>query len=133
MIYSPEILNLFSSPAHIYNSTALTNFIGYAGDTTIGEYVHLYFQVDINNENKAQSKIIKAKFSAIGGVILISAAEKFCELVENSNFQEALIYCDTENGLSKLLNIPSDDHSINFIIQAFYISLESLMAVDYSK
>lgn len=126
--YSNDILNIFSSPMHIYSIGDESHLVGYAGDPNIGEYVHLYFQFQkSDSKNYADNKIIKAKFSAIGGVVLIAACEKFCALVENITFHEALKYCDPEVGLQHILNAPQEKtHSINFVIQAFYKAFEVL-------
>lgn len=123
--YSDEINALFASPMHVYSNED-TNLIGYAGDVKIGEYVHLYFQVQ-KESNYADSKILQARFSAIGSVMLIAAAEKFCSLIEGLSFQESIKYCGVENGLLQILSAPAEKyHSIHFVEQAFYNALETL-------
>jgi len=121
--YSDIIMESFASPQHVYNGDKNYNLIGYAGDTRIGEYVHLYF--NINRESQyADSKIIEANFSAIGSVMLIAAAEKFCELVKNLTFQEAILYTEK---LSSILAAPEEKiYSVMFVTQAFYKALETL-------
>lgn len=123
--YSDEINALFASPMHVYSNEDI-NLIGYAGDVKIGEYVHLYFQVQ-KESNYADSKILQARFSAIGSVMLIAAAEKFCSLIEGLSFQESIKYCGVENGLLQILSAPTEKyHSIHFVEQAFYNALETL-------
>lgn len=124
--YSDEIIHTFASPKYIFHNEKHFNLMGHAGDTAIGEYVHLYFQTE-KATNYAESKILQARFSAMGSVLTIAAAEKFCSLAEGLTFQEAIKYCDMENGLSHILSAPVEKmYSINFVIQAFYKALETL-------
>ena len=126
--YSDEIMSIFSSPNHIYQEGDENHLMGFAGDASIGEYIHLYFQFckAQNSSNYADSKIVRARFSAVGGVLLIVAAEKFCSLVEGLSFQDALKYCDPVR-IQHILSAPNEKiYSVNFVIQAFYKSLEAL-------
>lgn len=124
--YSEKALRNFNAPKHIYDQSS-TDLFGYAGDTSIGEFVNFYFNID-KAEIYANTRITRATFSAIGGVLTIAAAETFCSLVEGITFQDALRYCDMENGLRTFLSAPTEKiYSINFVIQAFYKAFETLM------
>lgn len=123
--YSGEIMDMFYSPKHIYTNQQY-NLIGFAGQTNVGEYVHLYFWID-KTDNFADSKIVYVIFSAIGSVLLIAAAEKFCSLIEGMSFQAALKYCDPISGLQCILAAPDEKlYLINFVVQAFYKAFEDL-------
>lgn len=128
MYYSDEIMTIFSSPSHVYKEGDEIHLTGYAGDPMIGEYIHLYFYIQkaTDSLNYADNRIVQAKFSALGGVVLIAAADKFCSLVEGLTFQEALKYCDPERLQHVLLAPQGKVYSINFIIQAFYKAFEML-------
>lgn len=124
--YSEAILKAFDKPRHVYNQSSV-DLIGHAGEISIGEYVNLYFKVD-KADVYANTKIMRATFSVIGGVVTIAAAETFCSLIEGHTFQEALEYCDIENGLYKVLSPPIEKlYSINFVVQAFYKAFEELV------
>jgi NifU-like protein involved in Fe-S cluster formation len=124
--YSNEMMNIFNSPQHVYVVGEQSNLQSFAGDQEIGEYIHLYFEF-IKADDFIHSQIIKVRFSAVGGITIISAAEKLCTLIENKTFNESLIYCDPDNGLKKLLMISEDKlYSVNFVIQAFYRAIEIL-------
>jgi len=124
--YSDTIMEAFHSPQYVYVADEKVDLIGYAGDMAIGEYVQLYFHVQ-KAANYADNKIMQARFSAIGGVLLISAAEKLCSLLEGLTFEEALKYCDPEIGLPHILEAPNEKiYSINFVTQAFYKAFETL-------
>lgn len=128
--YSDEIMELFANPECIYDTHVWreTNLMGYAGDLAIGEYVHLYFQIE-KAQNYIDTKILAAKFNAIGSVMLIAAAEKFCSLIKGKTFQEAINYCDPQTGLAHILSAPEEKlYSLNFIFNAFYKALETLTA-----
>lgn len=123
--YPEEIMNVFAAPRHVYNNEEF-NIMGYAGDINIGEYVHLYFQVN-KEPQYANSKIVTARFSAIGDVALIAAAEQFCTLVQGLTFQDAIYFCNNETGLAKMMCIPEGKlYSANFVFNAFYKALETL-------
>lgn len=124
--YSNEIMEIFNQPQHVYTSKDSFDIIGYVGELPYGEYVHLYFSID-KQENYIESKITQAKFSAIGGVMLIAAAEKFCSLVEGISFHDAMKYCDPQTGLANILSAPEEKmYSVNFVLHAFYKALETL-------
>lgn len=124
---SNKIIDLIKCPQHVYNGDVY-NLIGHAGDLSIGEYVYLYLKTNTDSTDPSNSKIIEARFSAIGGATLIALAEQFCSLITNITFNEALQKCDDENGFANGLNISIDHiHSFNFIVQAFYISIETLI------
>lgn len=132
--YSDEVIELFAAPEHVYDMHVWreTHLMGYAGDLSIGEYVHLYFQIE-KAANYIDSKILAAKFNAIGGVMTIAAAEKFCSLIKGKTFQEALNYCDPQTGLPNILSIPEGKlYSVNFVLNAFYKALETLTVSQYS-
>ena len=125
MQYSEQAMALFSSPKYFFTSEDKYNVSGSAGDLNIGEYVNLYFDVE-KNDNYIESKIVKIRFSVMGGVIIIAAAEKFCSMVDGKSFGDALKYCDP-SGLYVDLNITEEKmHSVNFVVHAFYSALESL-------
>jgi NifU-like protein involved in Fe-S cluster formation len=123
--YSNEIMNLFVEPQHVYAQQEI-NLMGHAGDISLGEYIHIYFQVE-SMSNYIESKINRALFSAMGSVMLITAAEKFCSIIEGLTFQDAIKYCDPEYGLAKILSAPEEKmYSVNFVLHAFYNALETL-------
>lgn len=125
MNYSIETMDVFAEPQHIYRKQN-TNVMGHAGNISFGEYVHLYFQVE-KAPNYIESKINCAVFSAMGGVMLIAAAEKLCSLIEGHSFEDAMKYCDPEHGLAKILSVPEEKiYSVNFVLHAFYNALETL-------
>lgn len=127
--YSPDVIKSFMSPKNLYIPGDSSNYIGFAGDDSIGEYVHLYFQVNQDNDNLSASKILSIKFSAIGGVSLITTAEKFCDLICGLTFLDALNYCDVEK-VKQGIGIPDEKiYSVNFVIQAFYSAFEALVNV----
>lgn len=121
--YSSKVMEAFSFLEHVYVQGEPYDLIGYAGETSVGEHVNLYFQ--INRElNYADSKITKARFSAMGSVMLIAAAEKFCALVENLTFQDAI---KQTGELTGVLSAPDEKvHSVMFVVQAFYKAFETL-------
>jgi NifU-like protein involved in Fe-S cluster formation len=122
--YSDEVMDLFASPVHVYDKQEF-NLMGHAGDTNIGEYVHLYFLIE-KQPQYIDSKIIQAKFSVIGSVMLIAAAEKLCSLVEGRTWAQAVDICTFDN-LKDTLSAPiGKTHSINYIVMAFYNALETL-------
>lgn len=126
--YSDEVMELFAAPQHVYDTCVWreTHLTGHAGEVSVGEYVWLFFQIE-KSTNYVESKILSAKFSAIGSVMLIAAAEKFCSLIKGLTFQEAMKYCDPESGLAHLLSAPDAKiHSVNFVLHAFYKALETL-------
>lgn len=123
--YTEETLTLFANPKYVYELNEQHNVFGSFGDADIGEYVNLYFQVETNTDY-AESKILKARFSAVGNVITIAATEYLCSMIEGLTFNQALGYF-TVDKLQKILKVPEDRlHSIGFIVQAFYNALEKL-------
>lgn len=128
-------MDLFSEPSHIYIGEEKSlgnlyshsqNIIGRAGDQNIGEYIHLYLQY-MEDSNPTDGKIVRARFSTIGSVVMIAIAEKFCMNIENKTFQEALFYCDPIE-LQKQLFVPDEKmYLINFVIEAFYSAFEILI------
>lgn len=122
--YTKEVMDIFASPRYVYTQEEY-NLLGHAGDTAIGEYVHLYFQLE-KKSNYADSLIVSARFSAIGSVLLIATADKLCSLVEGKTFQEAIGICSFDN-LRKTLSAPVEKtHSVNYVTMAFYNALETL-------
>lgn len=117
----------FSNLHHVYKNGDEVHVMGYAGDLLIGEYVHLYFNyVKLDNfKDYGDVKIVTAKFSAIGNMVTILAAEKFCSIVEGLTFNECLQFCDPDIGLQYMMQEHENKiHSINFVIQAFYKAIE---------
>lgn len=124
--YSPAILELFNAPKYFFDEKAYT-VIGFAGDLNIGEILNLYLNI-APNENYVLSQITKVRYSALGSVMLIAAAENFCAKVEGKTLQDALNYCDPSTGLHYALNAPNDRlHSVNFVVQAFYNAFENFI------
>lgn len=125
--YADDVVTLFMQPTHVYKTNDGFNLVGQSGDMSIGEYVHMYFKME-NMNYDANTKIVKANFSAIGSVMLIAAAEKFCRRAEGFTFTDLLSYCDVSTGLQHELNTPDNRlHSVNFVINAFYSAFESLV------
>lgn len=124
--YSPAILELFNAPKYFFDEKVYT-VIGFAGDLNIGESLNLYLNI-APNENYVLSQITKVRYSALGSVMLIAAAENFCAKVEGKTLQDALNYCDPSTGLHYALNAPNDRlHSVNFVVQAFYNAFENFI------
>lgn len=119
--YSENLIKFFMAPKNVFSIQDKYNFIGFAGDQSIGEYVQLYFDIDVNKNNFTESKIIQAKFSVIGGVSTIAIAEKFCSEIKELHLNEALKLCGEESKFLNDLKISQDKiYSSNFVFQAFY-------------
>ncbi len=124
--YSSDILELFHTPKYLFDKDTY-GVIGSAGDLTIGESVFFYLKLNAK-EPYTETQITKIRYSALGSVMLIAAAEKLCSSIEGKTLQEALNYCDPSTGLQHELDVPNDRlHSVNFVIQAFFNAFESFV------
>lgn len=117
-----EALDLFNAPRFIYEPNVAYNFMGHAGDMSIGEYIYFYVKTETN-----ESIITEIRYSIIGSVYLIAIAEKFCALIKGKNINTALSFCDESN---IDLIIPDErKYLFNFVIQAFYEIVEGIMNI----
>jgi NifU-like protein involved in Fe-S cluster formation len=126
--YSKKIIDIFNGIKHTYIPGSNNEVFGYAGDPKIGEYVYLYFDIDIVKDNVLASIITKASFSAIGSVMLLATAEYLCSAMDGITLREALFKVDPENkdGLYALDVLEGREHSFHFVIQAFYGGIEAI-------
>lgn len=120
--YPAEIIELFDSPQHKYIKGEVCDLVKGAGDLDMGEYVNLHFRIERSKASYIDARIVTASFSAMGSVMIVAAAEKFCSLIVGKTFREALLECDE----LRKMKVSGREHSIDFVIQAFYKSLESL-------
>lgn len=126
MEYTEEVLSVFSNQNCVYKNNKYDN-LGSVSDAAIGEYINLYVEMDNCGKNYMENIIKSATFSAIGSVMLIAAAEKFCFSINNKTFNEAIKYCDYKDDKWCELNVPQErTHSIGFIVQAFYNIINQL-------
>lgn len=122
--YSNDTLKIFNNVQHSFALKDKYNFLGSAGDLSVGEYVNLYFDVELAPNDILSSKIIKGRFSAIGSVMLIASAEKFCSIIANNTIAEVLAKCDIEKFNINI--VAGKEYSFNFVLQAFYNIVESI-------
>lgn len=121
LTYTSDILDLFNTPAYVY-STGSYDIIKGAGDQDMGEYVNLYLQVEWNKTSLLDSRILGVRFSAVGGVMLIATAEKFCRMIDKVSFREAILKCDDLRNFGLI----ERRYATNFVIEAFHKCLEVL-------
>lgn len=115
-------MDLFSAPKNVYKSGQTYNFMGYAGDKSVGEYINLYFELE-NGKESMEARIVKANFSAFGGVVLFAVAERFCREVVNKNFTDALLFISGDELKADI--VEEKLYSVNLLTQAFYVAFEA--------